>query len=327
MSRFTLSLSNNHFIAYTLPNMAAWERLVREGKDPRRSMLEASRARKGVDVPAIGPLSGAREAYRVPQGGPQPTERFSFVPEDKIELAPELTSDRILLAGAGGRIAGLARTAGREAWSAIAARGRLAVSLGQHDETAYVAASDYNLYAINISAGKLLWRFAAGGSPTDRPAVLDAEIYLPVQRVGLLRIDRVRGQEIWRNVDARAFLAAGQHFVYATDRNGRLLVLDRERGTTLSTYNGTRDYVFPIQNDLTDRVLLAANNGAIVCLHDRDQEKPLVMKTIKDRVTPPPPGGGKPKGPGDGGKPADGGKPVAPADGGKPAAPAGGAKP
>ena len=67
------------FTAYTLPNMAAWEKLARDGKRPGAgTMLEAGRARKGIDMPAIGPLSGAREAYRVPQTGPQPVERFSF---------------------------------------------------------------------------------------------------------------------------------------------------------------------------------------------------------------------------------------------------------
>ncbi len=140
-----------------------------------------------------------------------------------------------------------------------------------------------------FSSGQLLWRFAAGGTPLERPAVLDEEIYLPVERAGLLRIDRERGDEVWRNEDGRRFLAAGKNFVYAADRHGRLLVIDRARGTTLSRYDGTRDFVFPIQNDLTDRLLLAANNGLIVCLNDRNQQTPLKMKTVKETRSAPAP--------------------------------------
>jgi len=325
-----VSLTNGRFIIYGLPNMVLWEKLARDDKHPGGTMLDAARARKGIDTPAIGPLSGARESYRVPQGGPQPTERYSYVPEDKVELTPVLSQDRVLLPGAGGRIVGVAKAAKKEVWSSTNVRGRLVVPIGQHDETAYVAGSDYNVYAINVSGGQLLWRFAAGGKPTDRPAVLDDEIYLPVERAGLLRIDRGGGQETWRNEDARRFLAASKNFVYAADRQGRLLVLDRARGTTLSTYDGTRDFVFPIQNDWTDRVLLAANNGLIVCLHDRDQDRPLVMKTWKDRTLLAPPGGHKLIPSGDGGKPMgppDGDKPKPPPDGDKPKPPPDGDKP
>ena len=34
----------------------------------------------------------------------------------------------------------------------------------------------------------------------------------------------------------------------------------------------------PISNDLTDRVYLAANDGSLICLHDRDYAKPVPSK-------------------------------------------------
>jgi outer membrane protein assembly factor BamB len=312
-----LSLSNGRFTAYGLPNLALWAKLVREGKAPgSMTALESARVKKGIDLPAIGPLSSAREAYRLAPSGPQPTERYSYPTDDKIEGTPLQAGDRVLLPGVGGLVEGLAKGGPRVAWD-LRARGRIRVPAAQYDETAYIACSDFNVYAVSITAGRVFWRYSAGGVPSDQPVALDEDLYLPVDHARLLRLRRADGEEMWRNHDATRFLAATRKFVYAADRNGRLLVLDRDRGTTLSTYDGTRDFVFPVQNELTDRVYLAANNGLLVCLHDRDSVTPLVMKTIKERAPLPPPGGAKPpvKEPP---KP-DGAKPMAP--------PAGGMKP
>jgi outer membrane protein assembly factor BamB len=290
-----ISLTNNRLVTYELPNLVLWEKLVRETK--ARGMTtkeEAARALKGIDLPAIGPLSGVHEALRMPHTGPQPVQRFSYAPDDRVEVAPVLSADRVLLTGVGGQIAAITRVNARTAWRPFYAHGRIRVPIGQYDETAYVASNDYNVYAVSISAGRVFWRFPVGGVPTDRPAALDEDLYVAADRAGLVRVDRAGGDERWRNGDAARYLASNKKFVYAADHNGRLLVIDRGRGTTLSSYDGTRDFVLPIQNEWTDRVYLAAHDGLIVCLHDRDSEAPVVMKAVKERAPLPPPGGGKP---------------------------------
>jgi outer membrane protein assembly factor BamB len=290
-----ISLSNGRFLAYALPNLTQPEKLAREPKAPgAAAALEAARVLKGTDVPSIGPLAGVREAYRVPQLGPQPAERWSYVPDQHSEVAPLLAQDAILVPAVDGDIFGLAKSAPKLLWPTIRMQGRIAVPAGQYDETAYVGGSAYNLYAISITTGQVFWRYASGGTPTERPVALDQDVYLSVSHGGLVRLDRASGDEVWRNEDGAHFLAANMKFVYATDPQGRLLVLDRERGTTLSTYACTHDFVFPVQNEWTDRAYLAANSGLIVCLHDRDYEKPLAMKKVQERTPLPPPGGGKP---------------------------------
>ncbi len=313
-----LSLSNGRFDAYTLPNLVLWAQLARQGKVPgSMTDLESARVRKGTDLPAIGPLSGAREAYRLPPIGPQPTWDYSFVPDDKVEAAPLLAGDRVLLPCAGGQIIGVAKGAAKVAWTPLQARGKIALPAGQFEDTGYVASSDGNIYAIGITTGNLLWRFTAGGLPTQPPAVLDESVYVAIDRAGLYRVRRSDGREAWRNRDATRFLASNRKFVYAADPQGRLLVIDRDRGTTLSTYNGTRDFVFPVRNQWTDRLYLAANDGLIVCLHDRATDKPEVMKAPpKERTPLPPPGGDDKAAPKEPPKDAgDSGKPKPPADG------------
>jgi outer membrane protein assembly factor BamB len=290
-----VSLTNGRFATYMIPNLAVLQRLAREAKARGTAGTpESARVKKGIDLAAIGPLSGVHEGLRTERAGPQPIERFSFIPEDRVEQAPVVGSDRVLLPGVTGEMEAVAKSGPRLAWRPVFARGKIRVPVGQHDETAYVASDDFTTYAVSLANGRVFWRYAAGGPPIDRPAALDEDVYVAANRSGLARVERATGAERWRNEDGARFLASNRKFVYAADRTGRLLVLDRERGTTLSTYDGTRDFVVPVQNDLTDRVYLAANNGLIVCLHDRDTEAPLMMKTVRERAPLPAPGGAKP---------------------------------
>jgi outer membrane protein assembly factor BamB len=290
-----VSMTNGRVAAYTLPNPALEAKLARQGKAPDTATApQAAHAVKGIDLHAIGPLSGVHEGERMPHLGLQPVERYSYISDERVEQAPVPTRERVLLAGVGGEIMAIAKGGPKLAWRPIYARGKIMVPVGQYDETAYVASNDATVYAISIASGRGFWRSSVGGVPTDRPAALDEDIYVAADRAGVVRLDRGSGEERWRNEEATRYLASNKTFVYAADRHGRLLILDRARGNTLSSYDGTRDFVFPVQNDLTDRVYLAANNGLIVCLHDRDAATPVVMKTIKERSPLPAPGGAKP---------------------------------
>jgi hypothetical protein len=149
---------------------------------------------------------------------------------------------------------------------------------------AYIGGDDANLYALETAGGRLLWRYTIGVPISRRPAVTNEDIYIVAGRQGMTRVDRATGQPLWRiptrsgvaesNASADYFLAANAKYVYALDASGHFLVLDRRRGVTLSGFD-SRDFVFPINNDITDRVYLAANNGLIVCLHDREYPRAL----------------------------------------------------
>ena len=294
-----VSMTNGRVGAYTLPNPALEAKLARQGKTtgtatPMATVPQGARAVKGIDLHAIGPLSGVHEGERMAHLGLQPVLRYSFVPDQRVEQAPVPTRERVLLAGLGGQIVGLGKGGPKLAWPPVYTRGKILVPVGHYDETAYVASNDATVYAISITTGRGFWRSSVGGVPTDRPAVLDEDLYVAADRAGVVRLDRGSGEERWRNDEATRYLASNKAFVYAADRHGRLLILDRARGNTLSSYDGTGEFVFPVQNDLTDRVYLAANNGLIVCLHDRDAATPVVMKTVKERAPLPAPGGAKP---------------------------------
>lgn len=108
------------------------------------------------------------------------------------------------------------------------------------------------------------------------------------------------GDDVWRNPEGDRVIAVNPKFVYAMDTAGRMLVIDRERGRTLSRYD-LHNYPVGISNEWTDRLFLGAHNGLIICLHDREYVAPVKMKSPieppaakdpKEPKEPPPPAAG-----------------------------------
>jgi hypothetical protein len=138
---------------------------------------------------------------------------------------------------------------------------------------------------VDTTRGKLSWRYTTGTPVSRPPAVLEEDVFVTSEREGMARLDRATGEPVWKvpvgrqlfanNSQADQFLAASKRFVYATDSTDeRLLIVDRRRGVTLGSFN-KRDFRYPVVNYVTDRIYLAANDGTIVCLHDREQTEPL----------------------------------------------------
>jgi outer membrane protein assembly factor BamB len=230
--------------------------------------------------------------------GPQPTLVWETVIAPRLELTPLLTRETVFIAGADGTTIGLGkalRGVGDVSETfRFQADGAISVQPGQFQETLYLASQDGNLHAINLRNGRVIWRYTTGQPFLRRPAVLEKDVYAVTAAQGMFRIDRTGGQAEWRvprgqrvidsNPDADRFLAANPKFVYSADRIGRLQVLDRRLGHTLSTFD-TRDFVFPVANEQTDRVYLAANNGLIVCLHDKEYTKPFRHRKLEEDLT------------------------------------------
>lgn len=163
-------------------------------------------------------------------------------------------------------------------------------------DTAFIGCDDASLYAMNMQTGRLRWRHTAGTAISRAPVALETDVYVTSTKEGLARLDRKTGEALWKfpvgrinldaNFEADRFLAANAHFVYATDHSGRLLILDRKRGHKLSMLD-TSAYRVPVVNDVTDRLYLAANDGLILCLHDRNQVQPIRHRRILEELASP----------------------------------------
>jgi outer membrane protein assembly factor BamB len=231
----------------------------------------------------VGPLSTARQVSQSATSGTQLRLDWSDASGLHLDLAPLQTHDTLLLVGGQGRIVGLGKGLARsERYNLQLADDAIIVQPSRHEEEAYIASQDSNLYAVRIPSGSVHWRFTTGTPISRQPAVTDADVFITTERAGLRRLDRTSGEERWQNQTASRFLAENARYVYATDPSGRLLLLDRGHGTRIGTLD-TRDFVVPIANEITDRVYLAANNGLLICLHDRDCEKPQFNRSVETK--------------------------------------------
>jgi outer membrane protein assembly factor BamB len=273
-----LCLGTGRVYAYQLPNLTAATRLA-EKPAGDTAAENAFRPPPGT-LSTVGTLSKSYN-YRPDRepSGPRPGLIWDQrVGSGRLEQAPLLTDEFLTLVGSDGLFYTTSKFQNQLLYS-FQAEAPVSAPLAQYGETAYVASRDYNTYALSIATGRILWRFLGGAPILRKPEVFDEEVYVAPERVGLYRIDRVFGQVLWHNRQADRFVAQNRKFVYAADFSGRLVILDRARGTLLTTYDGTRDFVFPVANEQSDRIFLASNDGLVVCLYDRDYPAPLRMKS------------------------------------------------
>jgi len=211
---------------------------------------------------------------------------WSYTGDGRIDQAPLLTPrdpdhpGYVMLSGHDGSVVVSSKIESQvvgktDVGSAISA------PMNHYGDTAYVPTDSGRLLALSIEFSRPVWRVGLGGAINERPAVTDEDVYAVSSRGGLHRVDRVKGDILWNNSKAVHFLAESKKVVYALDKLGNLLLIDRARGTELSRLD-TRDLTEAIQNDYTDRVYLAANDGMIFCVRERDNAKPLWNKKYQE---------------------------------------------
>lgn len=234
-----------------------------------------------TQVSVMGQLSGFRSTTGRQTYGAQPIFQAQFRTEAMLDLPPMFGQLVVTVGSRSGKFLSTPRNFAGELFR-FPLNMPLSAPPAQHREIMYLATPDSNLHAVNLENARRHWIYTGDGQRIlGQPVVNDEDVYVVPERRGLHRLDRANGELLWRNLLAERFVAANPKFVYAADLNGRLLILDRKRGTQLADFD-IRDFVVPIVNELTDRVFLAANNGLVICLHDREYTKPLKMKATEE---------------------------------------------
>ena len=247
--------------AYFIPDFERIEKI-------RRLQENAKREGKELKLPP-GTEYRAKSA-----DSPQPAFLWGYRFADQFMTgSPLLYGERLSMLTTDGTLTGVERDGigPRKAYYLpFKVNGRTPGVAGQHRNMAYVASTDFNLYAIDMTGGQLKWRSTCPGAPIFRgPDVNDNDVFLYPEGVGLRRIDRATGKEYWTNRDGQRFLAANDKYIYALDHVGKFFVIDGRRGSTLAKLD-LSDWGMAIANEWTDRIYLAANDGQVLCLRHRD---------------------------------------------------------
>lgn len=163
----------------------------------------------------------------------------------------------------------------------------------------FVASRDHSLNSYQIVAGNFSprWRFLANSRIDQQPAVVGPDVFAVAAIDGLYCLNRASGGVRWQQPRGVQFVAASARLAFARDQGKKLLAIDRQRGVTLREWNAS-DFAHFLTNTDTDRVVLANDDGLVLCLRDRD---PAAAKPANYRVEPE-------------AKPKPGSKPEKPAD-------------
>lgn len=153
--------------------------------------------------------------------------------------------------------------------------------------TVLLPSADFYVNAVDVRTGDTLWRYSSGNEILRPLSIIDNDIFVTPEDSGMHVLDAENGSvRKWWHPRAYQFVTASKARVYAADKYGQLLILDRGTGRQLDAWE-TQQFDFRVRNESTDRLFLVTKAGLVVCLHEKQYKEPL----MHEQVQPPPPAG------------------------------------
>lgn len=257
------------------------------------------------------PPSAARvyELNEIRPKGLEPTKRWYYVPPVAMNYRPLLTDDRMWVTTAGPRLYSIDRLDATRPERKVLVDAELtdvvAAPATKDGSTGFFPLADGSLIAVDLGFGgrdartamKTLWRANVGGAMNRPPVPTTDSVYVAGVGSGVARVDRTRGEVVWRTaaLDDR-LLAVNDEYVYVRDRNGILRIYDRNRVADEKTGQSNplaaidlSDFGIPITNAMDDRLLLASDNGLLVCVRDSSAKYNAPVPLIRAKPAVPKP--------------------------------------
>jgi len=210
------------------------------------------------------------------------TQVWRYKAGEKITSPPVTTGRSVLFASRDNSLYAVSASA-RKLLYQFETDAPVSAPLVQHKGAVYLASQDFNFYCLTAANGQVRWSFLSGLQIRKSPHVVETRIdgemidvvYVLPELGGINAIAARNGRELWTEPQIRAdeFLAATDHLVFVTDRLGNVLLLDPQNGGVVGTLP-LNSYNRPIQNDRTDRVFLAREDGLLVMIREEGKTFP-----------------------------------------------------
>jgi hypothetical protein len=134
-----------------------------------------------------------------------------------------------------------------------------------HDANSlYFACRDTCVYRIELSSGKLLWKYQTQGVLNTAPQLGGKLIYQYVPGMGLAAIDRQTGKLVWQVKDGAGMLSESGNKTFVVTNGGVLVAMDSAKAKQLYSVN----VALPIKyatNAADSRIYIADAHGRIAC--------------------------------------------------------------
>lgn len=150
----------------------------------------------------------------------------------------------------------------------------------------YVTSRDGYLYCVHERSGADLWRVATGYPIISKPVAVDDVVFVASEQPALHAVQAQNGRRLWSTDGATQFAALGAKQVYAMDRLGGLLILDKDSGGVVGRLAvGERSKA--LVNDQSDRIFLVNDAGLVQCLRERGSKEPTFYRQRMEDETAP----------------------------------------
>jgi outer membrane protein assembly factor BamB len=246
-------------------------------------------------TPAMTMLNNITRLEEMSQKSTPPkvlTQRWALTTGVRLPHAPRVTSGGVVVTSSARTIIASPKLAAQEFYR-FETGNNITGPASQFGDSLFVSTIDSSLYALDGLRGRVLWRFTGNGPAAQPAIIIGDEVFLTTIQHELHRLDRASGESMWRDkrgvLDRSApevdrVVAVNDKVIFAKNTMGDLVALDRRRGLPLGSVQ-TREFTFAFANSTTDRVYLSAHNGLLICLHDRDNSRP-VLHPQRDANTP-----------------------------------------
>ncbi len=146
--------------------------------------------------------------------------------------------------------------------------------LGHDGDYLFMASEDFNLYCINLNNGGVRWQARTGLPVRKAPRIVGEHVMVMPMRGGMHYLTADTGEQRWWRPEVTDFVSASLDVVYASDKSGNVMIIDRVDGAPLGAVP-LRGFDIRVPNDRTDRLYLGTTSGLIVCLREQGLEFPL----------------------------------------------------
>jgi outer membrane protein assembly factor BamB len=156
--------------------------------------------------------------------------------------------------------------------------------------TLLIPSGDNNLYGVDLLTAKVMWTFPSGAPIAQEPLVADQDVFTINTAGNMSLIDPTNGETKWTKPTQGGRLASVSGTkLYLRSYNLDLFMMDRQTGRMLVDPGETflraglklREYDLDIVNRFNDRLYFATTSGMVVCMREKSQPGPRLLRDPK----------------------------------------------
>ncbi|MFH1370816.1 MAG: PQQ-binding-like beta-propeller repeat protein [Planctomycetota bacterium] len=129
----------------------------------------------------------------------------------------------------------------------------------------YVACSDTNIYRLDLTSGKLLWKYQTQAILDASPISGDKVVYQHIPNSGLIALDKQTGKLLWQLPDGLGLLAESGDKAFVITETGLLAAMDNVKAKKLYSVDIGQAVKYTT-NTADSKIYIADAQGRLACL-------------------------------------------------------------